>query len=169
MKTVKGWWFTTTDRKLLNNDQRPIVLGETHTVTGKIIPCQHGLHLSKRIIDALNYAPGPVGYRVQGSGVIVPHGNPVDKYACSERTYLSGGIDVSETLRTFARKCALDVIHLWEIPGIVRRFLETGDESIRDAARAAARAAAGDAAWAAARAAARAAAGDAARDKQNQR
>jgi len=176
MKQVKGWWFGTTDKKLLNGDGRKIVIGETHKVDGEIIPCEHGLHLSKRIIDALQYTPGPVVYRVVGSGVIVSHGSPVDKYACSERTYIAGGIDISDTLSLFARKCALDVIHLWDAPEIVARYLKTGDESIRAAARdavwwdaerdaawAAARATAWDAAWDAARAAAKAAAWAAAR------
>ena len=148
MKQVKGWWFGTTDRKLLNSDGRKIVIGKTHKVKGEIVPCEHGLHLSKKIIDALQYAPGPVIYKVVGSGVIVPHGNPVDKYVCSERTYIAGGIDLTDTLRLFARKCALDVIHLWDAPEIVVRYLKTGDESIRDVARDAAKAAARDAAWA---------------------
>jgi len=164
MKQIKGWWFGTTDRKLLHDDNRNIVIGETHKISGDIVPCQHGLHLSKRIIDALNYAPGSVIYRVVGSGVIIPHGNPVDKYACSERTYIAGGIDISNTLRLFARKCALDVIHLWNPPDIVIKYLKTGDESIRAAAEDAARAAAWDAAWDA-----RAAAEDAAREKFNRR
>jgi len=147
MKQVTGWWFGATDKRLLNDDGRPIVLGETHTVEGKISPCQHGLHLSKRLIDALRYAPGPVVFKVRGSGDIVPHGNPIDKYACSKRTYLAGGVDVSHTLRHFARQCALDVIHMWNAPDIMVRYLKTGDETIRAAARADAR----DAAWAAAK------------------
>jgi hypothetical protein len=172
MKQVTGWWFGTVDRRLLNNDGRPIVIGDTHNVEGDIIPCQHGLHLSTKIIDALTYAPGPVIYKVRGSGVIVPHGNPTDKYACSQRTYLAGGINISSTLRLFARKCALDVVHLWNAPTVVVEYLKTGDESIRyaawaaalDAAWAAARAAALATAWYAARAAAWAAAWAAARD-----
>ena len=176
-KQIKGWWFGTIDKKLLNGDGRKIIINRTHKVKGDIIPCQHGLHLSERIIDALKYAPGPVIYRVVGSGVVVPHGSPVDKYVCSERTYIAGGIDMSDTLRLFARKCALDVVHLWEAPKIVVRYLKTGDESIRDAAGAAAGAAAwaaawaaaGAAAWDAARAAAGAAAGAAAIKKFNRR
>jgi hypothetical protein len=70
----------------------------------------------------------------------------------------------------FARWCALSVAHLWDMPDVVRQFLETGDETLRDAAGAAAAAAArtevryaaGDAAWSAARVAATAAAWDAA-------
>jgi hypothetical protein len=71
-------------------------------------------------------------------------------------------------LREFARECALDVIHLWDAPQIVRDYLESGDDNLRAAARAAARVAAWDAAraaaWDAARAAARAAAMAAAGD-----
>jgi len=163
MKTVKGWWFTTTERKLLNNDGRKIKLGITHKVEGEIIPCQYGLHLSPRILDALQYAPGPVVYKVEGSGVIIPHGKPVDKYACSHRTYLDGGINISDVLRKFARLCALDIIHLWNAPGVVVKYMKTGDESLR--------AAASEAAWGAARAAASEAAWEAAweaaRGKQN--
>ena len=83
--------------------------------------------------------------------------------------------DASEfEMRKFARLCAQDVLHLWDAPEIVKRYLETGDENIRENARAAANTAAWaaacaawgaarDAAWAAAWAAACAAWG-AARD-----
>jgi hypothetical protein len=67
---------------------------------------------------------------------------------------LIGCIEATSLLREFARKCALDVIHLWDAPAIVKEYLETGKEELR----AAAWAAAGDAAWAAAGDAARAAA-----------
>ena len=153
MKKVIGWWFGTTDRKLLNKDGRKIVIGKTHKVRGEIIPCKHGLHLSEKVIDALEYAPGPVVYRVVGSGIIIPD-DLLDKYVCSERKYIAGGIDVSETLRLFARNCALDVIHLWNPPDIVVKYLKTGDESIRAAAQVVAR----DGAWAAAQAGAQTAA-----------
>lgn len=82
-------------------------------------------------------------------------------------------------LREFTRWCALRVIHLWDAPDVVKQYLETGDETLREAAGAAAGAAAWDAvgnavgnaaraaawaaAWAAARAAARGDAGGAAR------
>jgi phage-related tail protein len=65
-------------------------------------------------------------------------------------------INAEDVLRRFARQCALDVAHLWDIPSVVREYLETGDETKRDAAGAAARVAAG-AAGVAADAAARAA------------
>src|SRR5574343_98994 len=66
------------------------------------------------------------------------------------------------TLDAFARWCALSVAHQWDMPDIMRRYLETGDETLRVVACAST----GEAAWDAARAAARAAdwyaAGDAA-------
>ena len=163
MKTVTGYWFAPKDKKLANGDRRKIRVGITHKVKGEIIPCQHGLHLSKRPFDAIAHAPGPVIYKVKGSGIIISHGNPIDKYACSERTYIAGGYDCTKLLRRFSRKCALDVIHLWDAPEIVKQYLKTGDKNLRDAAWAAAWAAvawdaARAAAWAAARAVAWAAA-----------
>ena len=154
MKKIKGWWFAEDSRELANGDGRKIKLGITHKVKGEIIPCKNGLHLSPKILDALTYAPGNIIYMVEGTGTIVPHGNPIDKYACSERTYISGGIDASKTISKFARLCALDVIHLWDAPEVVVRYLKTGDVDIRAAAARAAERAATDSAWAAARAAA---------------
>ena len=173
MKTIKGWWFAPKNKKLANGDGRKIKVGSTHKIKGEIIPCRRGLHLSPKPLNALQYAPGPIIYRVKGGGIIKAHGAPVDKYACSERTYIAGGIDASAMLWKFARLCALDVIHLWDAPDIVMKYLKTGDEKHRAAARGAPWAAAWDAARAAARDAARgaawAAARDAAREKQNKR
>ena len=58
----------------------------------------------------------------------------------------------------FARWCALSVAHLWDMPAVVKEYLETDDESLREAASEAAWAAASEAAWAAADAASCAAA-----------
>src|SRR5690606_38437686 len=148
-KHIDGWWFSG-GKTLPHGDGRRIRVGATHEVEGEIIPCDRGLHASARAIDALQYAPGPIVWKVRLSGVVAV-GYDDDQHAASRRTYLAGGIDVSDTLREFARRCALDVIHLWDAPEIVVRYLKTGDETIRDAA------------WDAARAAARAAR-DAARD-----
>ena len=162
MEYIKGWWFTTTDRKLPHGDNRQIRIGRTHKVKGEITPCKRGLHLSRKLLDALKYAPGPVVYKVQGSGTIISHGNPIDKYVCSERTYLAGGVDATEVLRKFARLCALDVVHLWDAPDVVIEYLKTGKEDLMSeasavasaAASASASATASAAAWSAANAAA---------------
>jgi len=182
MTPIKAWHFAKEDRRLNYGDDRLIHIGETHTLStakNRIRVCGWGLHASKRITDALFYAPGPIIYRVELSGIIVTDDN---KIAASNRTYL-WGFDATDILRAFSRRCALDVIHIWNAPDIVIEYLKTGDDTLRAAARdpawdaardaardpawAAARTAARDpardAAWAAARAAARAAAWDAAR------
>lgn len=149
-----GYWFAPMDMKLGHGDGRPIEVGRTHKVDGGLKLCEHGLHASRRPIDALTYAPGPIACKVELGGTII-HGE--DKMVASERIYLCVA-DATDVLRRFARLCALDAIHLWDAPDIVVRYLKTGDAPLRgwaagEAARAAgeaaraARAAAGEAAW----------------------
>ena len=161
MKTVLAWYFAEESRKLRYDDGREIVVGVTHRVRGKPGLCGRGLHGSVRLLDALRYAPGPVVYRVELSGNMDVGGY---KIAATCRKYIAGGIDISDTLREFARRQALSVAHLWDMPATVREYLETGDESkryaVRDAEWDAAWAAARDAEWAAAMVAAWAAARD---------
>ena len=168
---MKAWYFSDESRRLRYGDGREIAVGVTHTVDCVPVLCKSGLHASVRAIDALEYAPGPIIWRVELGGTI-NHEN--DKCAATKRTYVAGGVDATETLRAFARACALDVVHLWDAPQVVKDYLVTGDESLRAsawaaaswaAARAAARGAAMASAWAAARDAAR----GAARDAQNAR
>jgi hypothetical protein len=155
-------YYHFTGDRLRNGD--PIPKKRTWLVfDGAPVPCQCGLHASPDPFDALKYAPGSKLHQVHLGGTIVPHGKPVDKFAGQKRKIIAS-IDATDIMRLFARRVALDVIHLWNAPPIVREFLETGDESKRAAAWAAAWAAARDAAWAAAWAAARDAAQAAARD-----
>ena len=148
------WHFT--DGAL--RDGRPLPpVGEWLISKGKIIPCKRGLHASPTPWDASRYAPGSVLHQVKLGGTVLPHGDPIDKYAGSKRAIVKT-IDVEDLLRRFACDQALSVIHLWDAPPIVRDYLTACDPSKRDAARDAA----GAAAWAATRAAARDAARDAA-------
>lgn len=141
--------------------------GEWLTVDGDLIICERGLHASRDPFDALQYAPGPNLCLVDCSGIDTEHD---DKLVCARRRIVAR-FDATDMLWAMSRWSALQVIHLWDAPQIVREYLETGDESkrdaawaaARDAARAAARAAARDAAWAAAWDAAWAAAWAAAR------
>ena len=150
-----------------------VEVGKPLIHVGDLVLCNSGLHASTRAIDALSYSRGPVVTLVECEGEFVDHS---DKFICRRRTPL-WGYDCTDELWTFARLAALEVLPLWpDAPDVVREFLETGNEDLRDAARdaawdaarAAARDAAWDAAWAAAwaaaRDAARAAARDAARD-----
>ena len=141
---MKAWYFSKTDKKLRYGDDREIAIGVTHEIEGTPILCNRGLHGSRLLLDALYAAPGSVIWRVELSGEMDVG---FDKIAAQKRTYLSGGIDISDVLRKFARLCALDVAHLWDVPDVVIQFLKTGDESLRSAAQTAAQAAAQDAAW----------------------
>ena len=140
-------------------DGKPIpAIGKWLTFEGTPIPCKCGLHASLDPFDALQYARGNMLHQVYLSGTIVSHGSPINKFSAQKRKIVATIDDAEPILRLFARRVALDVIHLWDAPPIVKDYLETGDESKRTAAAAAA----GDAAWAAARDAAWDAAGTAA-------
>src|SRR5574343_1569556 len=171
-------------------DGRPVPPdGEWLVHDGPVRMCESGLPASRHPLDALQYAPGATLCLVDCEDIVAEE---YDKLVCRRRRIVAR-FDATDMLRLFARQCALDVIHLWDAPQVVRDYLTTGDESLRaaardaawaaarDAARAAARAAAWaaardaawaaawDAAWEAARAAARAAAWDAARAAQRER
>jgi len=161
MNKIRGWYFAEESRKLRYGDDRPIVIGQTHTVEGKPELCECGLHFSVNILDALKYAPGPILYYVEGSGGM---DMGVDKISAQSRTYLAG-FDASEMLLEFARKVAL--ISIEKIKpytnkyDLIVEYLGTGNvdlvsaaESAAWAARSAVRSAARSAAWSAAESAA---------------
>ncbi|HUU94657.1 MAG TPA: hypothetical protein VM487_02880, partial [Phycisphaerae bacterium] len=142
---ILAWHFLTADCRLRNGGE-VVEVGKTYSVPDPdkpLVLCEYGMHASARPLDALNYAPGPMVCRVEMSGTIL-EGD--DKLVATHRKVLALA-DALDVLRKFARLCALDVIHLWDAPDVVRRYLETGDESLRAAARATAE----DAAWATAR------------------
>lgn len=168
---MKAWHFAPDSGHLRYAPETPetlIVPGRTFRVDPeKLHACNHGLHASARITDALRYAPGSTISRVTLGGKIVRRDN---KLVASERTHISVlPATMGDTvLRDFARRCALDAIHLWDAPDVVLRYLRTGDDALRtvarDAVRDAVRGAAWDASWGVARDAAWAAARDAAWD-----
>ena len=56
MSDELGWHFT--DGDVTAYDARPIVVGETLRVSGKIIPCERGLHASPSVFDACDTRQG---------------------------------------------------------------------------------------------------------------
>lgn len=106
---MKAWHFVGDTLR----DGSPIPAdGVTLKHEGELEMCASGLHASKRIIDALGYAPGHTICRVEVGGQIV---HDIDKLVATERTIL-WRIDAETLLRDFARRCALDVIDLWDAP-----------------------------------------------------
>jgi hypothetical protein len=102
---------------------------------GDLAICRDGLHASERLIDALKYAPGNTICRVECDGI---GERQADKFVSASRTVL-WRVDGEELLRAFARKVALDVGDLWDMPKVVRSYLESGKDNQRVAARGEAR------------------------------
>ena len=159
-KPILAWHFLTSDRLPEHGRRkRPLKVGDVMRVKGTPILCEHGLHASERILDALDYAPGPVVCRVEVSGAIV-QGD--DKLAGTRRKILGMG-DIETLLHEWACDVAEDVCRRAEVLdarsleaiACKRRWLrgESTDEELA-AAMAAAWGAARAAAWGAARAAA---------------
>jgi len=140
--TTHGWHFTPLDRRLRYGDGREVIPGETLTVDVQPILCEAGLHQSPTVLDALRWAPGPYLWRTSMECVVA---RDSDKECGWDRTAL-WGFDATEVLQRFARLCALDVVHLWDAPEVVVRYLRTGDEEISAAATTYAAYAAADAA-----------------------
>ena len=171
-----GWHFLAEDRKLRYGDGRVVRDGRTYTAKGPLVMCQNGVHASKKVLDALTYAPGPIVCRVELSGKIL---HETDKSVARTRRVL-WLLDATNILHEFACRCAEDVLRLaknpdprsvaaieakrsWMAGKISSGELVAARDAAWDAARGAAWGAAWDAAWDAARGAAWEAARNAAR------
>ena len=123
-----AWHWVSSDRTL--RDGRPLpAVGETLRHEGEMRICGSGLHASRDPLSALQYAPGPIICRVRCNGI---QQEQIDKLVCRERTVL-WCYDATSVLHHFARLCALDVVHLWDAPPVVLRYLRTGNKELREA------------------------------------
>ena len=124
---MTGWYFSATDRKLGNGDNREIVIGTTHTVDAAPVISTVGLHASRNILDALGVAAGPVIYRVALSDDLVQ-----SRYmsAARRRTYLAGGIDATDILRVFIDDCLKEASFSSEHITSIKRQLEVSTTDI---------------------------------------
>jgi hypothetical protein len=166
-----GWHFLAQDRKLAYRDGRTVEAGQTYTVPNDklLLLCQYGLHACKKVLDALQYAKGPIVCRVELIGKIE---HDTDKSVAYKRRVLAM-LDATNILHEFACLCAEDALKLVKNPDPrsiaaikAKRDWVAGKITDKElvAARDAAKDAAWDAAWAAAWGAARDADRDAARD-----
>jgi len=108
---VLAWHFLPDDGQLrypLNHRLVKVKPRQTLKVTGRLEICRRGLHASRRLIDALEYAPGSLLERVELSGdMIKGH----DKICARERTCL-WLLDCTKLLHEFACRCAEDVLRM---------------------------------------------------------
>ena len=185
-KKILAWHLIPKDRRLEHGDDRIVRARRTMRVEGPPSLCNHGLHASEKLLDALGYHPGPIICRVKVGGAVV-RGD--DKLAATERRCL-WWVDGERIMHEFAVWCARRALktanvtdqRCWEALRVKLHWLKgkATDEELAaardaagaaawDAARDAAWDAAGAAAWDAARAAAGAAAGAAERQWQTAR
>jgi len=167
MKTVKAWHWVKDDGTL--RDGQKLEVGKTYVVDGELTMCERGLHASRKILDALQYAPGNICCRVICWQI---EQEEDDKFVCHKRR-VEWTYDATNILHEFACQVAEKALKLAKVRD--KRYLaaieakrkwlkgEINDSEL-DAARAAAGDAARDAAGDAARAAAKDAAGAAAWD-----
>lgn len=128
-----GYWFSKGDT-LSHGDGRKIVVGETLSVEGPLRMCHNGLHWCEHPFDALMNAPGPWMHKVRAGGETIRFADSHDKYCSRERTVLAR-INATQMLYLYIRSEALSVADEWDMPSVVRRYLETGEEVVREAAR----------------------------------
>lgn len=89
--------------------------GEWLEFYGDPLMCEQGLHASKDPFDALKYAPGATLCLVELGGTIIER---TDKVVATRRKIIKR-VDLTDTLRYFARMQALSVVHLWDAPRLV--------------------------------------------------
>lgn len=88
------------------------------------------LHASKHPFTELQYGCGPLLYIVELEDVTQGGGRFIG--LCHT---IIASIDASSLLREFARWCALQVIDKWPVSDVVREYLETGNDELREEAR----------------------------------
>ena len=96
---ILAWHFTegTTLR-----DGQPLEVGKTYTYEGEVKICKSGYHASRRLIDALRYAPGAQISRVECWGDVKEQD---DKLVARNRTVL-WTLDATMILHEFACRVA---------------------------------------------------------------
>jgi hypothetical protein len=106
--------------------------GEWLRVKGEIKICSSGLHASRHVADALQFAPGATLCLVDMSRDIEGQD---DKLVARCRRIVAR-FDATELLRADARASAVSVLKNWKgaVPQIVMDWLITGDEQYRSAA-----------------------------------
>ena len=152
-----GWHFLPADRRL-RGSREVVKAGRTYRFEGPLALCSHGMHASRRALDALTYAPGPVVCRVELLG------ERLDAHfkSCARERRVLWIVDATRVLHEFALAVATDALRAADARGAVvdpraRAAIETKRRWLRGEATDAALAAAEAAAWAATEAASEAA------------
>jgi len=148
-KPIEGWWFSDSSGKLPHGDGRAYAIGKKLSVKGELVICKNALHGSLDPFDALRYAPGEILHKVLFEGA---RKQESDKLGSRSRTIIASH-DATDMLREFARDQPLSVVADWDMPPIVRHYVESDNPATENAAWRLAWREALSAAWSAARSA----------------
>lgn len=161
-KKIRAWHFVRDDKRLgYDAEDLTVEPGYIYTTDSTPVLCQSGLHASRRVVDALKYAPGAYLCVVDVWGEVA-EGD--DKLVGTNRHVIAAA-DVTRELRLFACWCVRRQWHLLTDERS-RRAIEEAEAHANGLASKDELAAARDAAWDAAMAAAWDAAWDAERKAQ---
>jgi hypothetical protein len=69
-KRIACWHWLAEDKRLRWGTKEKVRVGRTYTATGPLVMCENGMHGSRRLLDALQYAPGGVLCKVEIWGEI---------------------------------------------------------------------------------------------------
>lgn len=108
MKKIKAWHFATYDRRLAYQPWMEVAPGYIYSEDGPIVICESGLHASRKLRDALAYAPGSYLCRVEMWGEVAEED---DKLVARHRHVIAAK-DVSAELRLWACWCVRQYWHL---------------------------------------------------------
>ena len=94
-KRIKAWHFCN-GWKL--RDGTKLEVGKTYTVDTRLIVCVNGLHASRKMLDAVTYAPGNVLCKVELWGDTIEQSDKL----CSSHRLVICAADVTDMLHEFA-------------------------------------------------------------------
>lgn len=127
---MKAFYFSKANKRTIENDS-PITVGGTHTVTDEPKAFGKGLHGNIDVLEALLYAPSPILYLVRITGNTKSKGK---HRSGKSRKYLEE-FDVSDILHAHARQEATNNINdlsdyaTTSQLNTINRFLSTGIKS----------------------------------------
>lgn len=104
---MKAFWFGPNSCRLAFLDNRPVVIGESHSVEDDIVVGKNGLHGSEKLVDALLFAQYTNLYLVELSGDMA---HTERASAARTRKYLAK-CDCKWLLHNFIKQIALLNIH----------------------------------------------------------
>lgn len=112
---IEAWHFLNADGRLANTPRRtePVRVGEVLHIKPPLELCQRGLHGSRRILDALQYARGPILCRTIHWGDVQEDSDKL----CSEYRCAISIVDASRVLHEFACVVATQAMDLVESRG----------------------------------------------------